>query len=850
MTHVIDNVAIATVDSWVPPVAGGLLRRRLHEAFDRADAGDLLVVAGPAGSGKTTALAMWAAEAAVAAQVAWVGLSPLDGDPAVFWGTLTTALDRATGVTGQPETVGALARSLAQVEQPLVIVLDNGEYLRRSAGTVSALLSHDLPQVRVVFATREAPAAHLSRLRLIGRLTEVGPDDLAFSPREAAQYWSMRQRVLTPAEATALVERTGGLAAGVCAPDVHTAGFTDVLADFLRAELLGRLPAEQQDFVLRCSLLDDLDARSAEAITGRRDAARLLDHLRREHHLLVRPAEDPERLQLRRPYAAFLRDEAGLLIAEHVTDVHARAAQHYAEHDRPEAALRHAAASRQADLAAEVGVRVAAPLVLGAARDVFLDLPTWIPARDAVRHPETATVLALAAAARDDAHTAGAYARLARDRFAEVTTERRLPMQAALCLGDLLLARQREDVEAIGLTMTALLELLDATVPGLVPAADGMRAIAAECLGHAALWTGDLTLARSSLEAAAVHSGRHELTLSSGAALGGLALVHALRGDVGQAAQLAYARDPAASDVPAAYRRPARLARGLVLWLRGAAADALTVVGTESGDADDQPSAYATGLVRARILLTLGNVPAARDALAVAGPATGPSLLDDWRAVTTAELHLAEGRPAKAVTAARYAMRDGRTPLDSHACIVAARAHLAGGELNAASRILEAVHRTSATAGPWAQVNAWLAESLIADRLGHEGAVRIAIGTALVIADVDGLVAPFGEVGGEARALLDRNRDLVADYPLLSVRLDAVRPAVTASGGDRLLEDLTDRELAVLRYLPSLLTVRDVAAELSVSQNTVKTHVRSIYRKLSVGTRRDAVGRARRLGLL
>ncbi|MEV6971006.1 LuxR C-terminal-related transcriptional regulator [Hamadaea sp. NPDC051192] len=850
MTHVIDNVAPATVDSWLPPVAGGLLRRRLHEAFDQGRSGDLLVVTGPAGSGKTTALAMWAADAAGAARIAWVSLGPLDGDPGVFWTSLTTAVDRATGTTGRPETVGLLARSLEQLEEQLIIVLDNGEHLRRSAGMVSALLSHDMPQVRVIFAAREAPAAQLSRLRLIGRLTEVGPDDLAFNPREAAQFWSLRQRTLTPAEATALVDRTGGLAAGVCAPDVHTAGFTDVLADFLRAELLGRLPAEHRDFLLRCSLLDDLDARSAEAVTGRRDAARLLDHLRREHHLLVRPAEEPERLRLRRPYAAFLRDEARLVIAEHLPDVHARAAQHYAERDRPEAALRHAAASGRSQLAAEVGVRVAAPLVLGAAREVFLGLPAWVPARDAVRHPETATVLALAAVARDDEHTAGAYARLARERFGEVATERRLPMQAALCLGDLLLARQREDVEAIGRTMTTLLELLDATVPGLVPAADGMRAIAAECLGYAALWTGDLTLARSSLEASAVHSGQQELTLASGAALGGLALVHALRGDVGQAAQLAYARDPAASDVPEAYRRPARLARGLVLWLRGAASDALTVVGAEPGDRDDRPSAYATGLVRARILLTLGDVPAAREALAAAGPATGPSLLDDWRAVTTAELHLAEGRPAKAVTAAGYAMRDGRTPLDSHACIVAARAHLAGGELNAASRILEAVHRTSATAGPWAQVNAWLAESLIADRLGHEGAVRIAIGTALVIADVDGLVAPFGEVGGEARALLDRNRDLVADYPLLSVRLDAVRPVASVTVSDRLLEDLTDRELAVLRYLPSLLTVRDVAAELSVSQNTVKTHVRSIYRKLSVGTRRDAVGRARRLGLL
>jgi len=858
MTHVIESLASsAIVDGAapddVPPAPDALVRRRLHEAFDRCRGGDLLVVAGPAGSGKTTALATWAAGIAGGARIAWLALDPLDADPAAFWASLITAVRRAVGEEDAelpwPETVGALAQELASLRHPLVIVLDNGEHVGGSSGILSALLSHDLPQMRLVVATREAPAAHLSRLRLIGRLVEVGPDELAVTPREAAQFWSPRGHTLTPAEATALVERTGGLAAGICSPDVHSAGFADILADFLRAELLGRLPADMRDFLLRCSLLDDVEAGSAHAVTGRRDAARLVEHLRRERHLLVRASDDPDRLRLRRPYAEFLRDEARLLLTEDVPEVHARAAQYYADHDRPEAALRHAAASGRPGLAADVAVRVAAPLVLGAARDVFLGLAGWLPARDAVRHPETATALALAAAARDDAHTAGAYARLARERFGEVTAERRLPMQAALCLGDLLLARQQEDATAIGVASAALFDLLDATVPGLIPAAGPMRAIAAECLGSAALWGGDLDLARSNLETATVLTGRYGLSSASVAALGGLALLHALRGDVGQAAQLAYARDPAGSGVPPAYRRPARLARGLVLWLRGSAADALIGVGTEPGDAEDRPSARAVGLVRARILLTLGNVAAAREALSAAGPATGPSLLDDWRAVTTAELHLAEGRPAKAVTAAGYAMRDGRTPLDSHACVVAARAHLAEGELSAAARILEAVHRTSASAGPWAQVDAWLTESLIADRLGHEGAVRIAIGTALVVADVDGLVAPFTEAGDEVGVLLDRNRDLIATYPLLGVRLDAVRPAA-APNTDRLLEELTDRELAVLRYLPSLLTVRDVAAELSVSQNTVKTHVRSIYRKLSVGTRRDAVGRARRLGLL
>jgi len=63
-------------------------------------------------------------------------------------------------------------------------------------------------------------------------------------------------------------------------------------------------------------------------------------------------------------------------------------------------------------------------------------------------------------------------------------------------------------------------------------------------------------------------------------------------------------------------------------------------------------------------------------------------------------------------------------------------------------------------------------------------------------------------------------------------------------------EELTDRELAVLRYLPSPMSQRDIAAELFVSLNTVKTHCRAIYRKLAVTDRKAAVQAARDAGLL
>ena len=98
----------------------------------------------------------------------------------------------------------------------------------------------------------------------------------------------------------------------------------------------------------------------------------------------------------------------------------------------------------------------------------------------------------------------------------------------------------------------------------------------------------------------------------------------------------------------------------------------------------------------------------------------------------------------------------------------------------------------------------------------------------------------------EARWIADR----CAEPGRLSARLHAAAPEVEEESGDALREPLSDRELAVLRLLPTELSQREIGSELYVSVNTVKTHVKSIFLKLRVASREEAVGRARELGLL
>ena len=99
------------------------------------------------------------------------------------------------------------------------------------------------------------------------------------------------------------------------------------------------------------------------------------------------------------------------------------------------------------------------------------------------------------------------------------------------------------------------------------------------------------------------------------------------------------------------------------------------------------------------------------------------------------------------------------------------------------------------------------------------------------------------------RDLLERQAASGTAHPaLLEMLLDGL--GQRRADGERLAEPLTARELKILRYRPTMLSNAEIGAEIFVSLNTVKTHLRSIYRKLDASGRADAVERARRVGLL
>ncbi|AXI89409.1 helix-turn-helix transcriptional regulator, partial [Streptomyces sp. ETH9427] len=178
-------------------------------------------------------------------------------------------------------------------------------------------------------------------------------------------------------------------------------------------------------------------------------------------------------------------------------------------------------------------------------------------------------------------------------------------------------------------------------------------------------------------------------------------------------------------------------------------------------------------------------------------------------------------------------------PRDQPACVVgAARVLLAAGQPEAAVRLLDRA-AVDEHAGPAVTVRAALVRARAADRAGDASAARRLVAHAVAEAHREGLRRPLAEAGSWIR-------------PYLTPTPRHRRPSPPRPTGSPPppVEELSGRERDVVRRLALAMSTEEIAADLYVSVNTVKTHLKNAYRKLSVGRRSEAVRRARELGLL
>jgi LuxR family maltose regulon positive regulatory protein len=846
----------------------------------------LTVVTGPPGAGKTMALALWAA--AEPGPVAWVSLDDYDNRPQVFWSYVIAVL-RGAGISvpralptasrGQAADhlfLLRLASALAAQDPPVTLVVDDLQLLTEP--TVLAELDFVLrnvgPGLRLVVSSRMDPLLPLHRYRLAGELTEIRASDLAFSTAEAGQLMAQHGTTLSADSLERLTRRTEGWAAGLRLAAISMDTHPDpdqfvkelitedsALTGYLVEEVLSTAPPQVRDMLLSTSILDRVSAEAATELTGNEQAAGILPAMA-EANAFVQPIgcgwyryhtlfAEVLRLKLRREYP-------GQLAA-----LHRRAARWYERNGVLTDAVRHATQAGDWPLAASM-------VIDGLAISEIIE-------------PRGSQSLAgeFAGMPRDEAWTRVEPCLVS--AAAELSAGRPESSAAALAAADGMLERLPADQEVAGRLAAAMIRLAAARrtgdLAGAAAAAARAEAMAGSVpmdklarhpeirarvlfgRGAVELWSGHLDEAARVLDAgaaaAAAPGGEHERA----ACLGHLALVEALRGRLRQAAKLA---DQATAALTAGEQQPpahhldpaALVALAWVHLERNEPREAGSRLTQAHAALSTSPDKLVSAV--ACLAAALGDLAAGHPTVAaeMAGKArcgwSVPPWLEQRLTLVESRARAAAGDIQAALAAAGRVGSD--TPLE--AAVALAHAWAAAGDHNKARHALAPALTAGRAAPERVRLQAWLVDAQLSYHNGDHARGRRSLASALRLGEPEQLRLPFALERTWLRPVLRRDPALArAHRQLLGPGLTSpgsapASQATTAPVAPVIVEQLSEREREVLGHASGMLTTAEIASELYISINTVKSHLKNIYRKLAADRRGEAVRRARQLGLI
>jgi LuxR family transcriptional regulator, maltose regulon positive regulatory protein len=846
---------------------GMIVRRRLLDALDAPDAAPLTVVTGPAGAGKTVLLETWAAEQP-AERIAFAALDPAASSVDGLWARLAPALgdDSDTPASADELADRILVLAAGGRRRPRTLVIDD-LHLAESDST-RRVLSRLLAQrsgPRVVLSSRVDPGLALHRMRLAGELSEIRSDDLAFTIDEAGEMLARQKIALSSAALALLWERTEGWAAGLRLAALSLAGHEEpeaFVADFagddravvayLIDEVFARQPQRARELLLATAVVERISVPLANALTGRDDAAQVLDELVAANALVIALDRRGDWFRYHALLADLLRAQLARRGPDAVARQHRLAAQWYLAGDDTRAALRHSVHARDWDRVTQIvadhwlALRIDDGPLLDAALRAF-------PHGQLEARPYAALVAAARCLDRGQLSEADVHLRTAMAGRARLAGLRR-----GRFVGDLALVRlRRATIDGDVAAARRQAAVLDAAGDDEPARRRRVRALAELERGRIGTAAGDDEDAAMHLALAAALARADGDTELAAQADGERAWLHALDGELGAARRVARS----------AIARAAQSTGGCAAALLAQALAAAEIGDVQGADESLESAraaiAGAPGAGGRRRTLEVEFV-AAR--LAMLGPRTGlpeaaqrvraalrefvaappPPRLGDLARAQLARLLVHAGRPDEALAEAAPApdRADG-------GAIAVARA----GALLALGRSEEALAQTRAAAGsalPWTVAAAAVA-SAAAEAEGDRGQAQRLAEHALDLAEPEGarlgLAVALDGLEPVLRRLLrvgTAHRSLIAEV----LELGHWSATASDSGVEPLREPLSARELTVLRYLPTLLSSTEIAGELFVTVNTVKSHLKSIYRKLDASSRREAVQRARDLGLI
>ena len=863
------------LDSLHQPLPRTVVPRPALEArLDALGPGELGLLVAAAGSGKSVLVHQWASDHPEL-RIAALALTPQHDDPVVFARDFVAAI-RAVAPEGPPDAeqptasvartvVDGLIEELAAVSGDLVVIVEDlhvltNRPLLEDLGRVFCALPSS---VRAVVTTRRDVPWALHTLRLEGSLVSIRGTDLAFAHDEAGQLLTrVSGRALTDAQVDALLGRTDGWAVGLQlagislrdADDVATfvdtfAGSHRHVAEYLLEEVLERQEPDVRDFLLRTSVLDWLSADLCDAVTGAGDARTMLEQLDRRSLFLIPLDPSGQQYRYHRLFGDLLRYRLQVESPGEIPDLHRRAAHWLVARGRSEEAVSHfldAGDHQQAfDVISAVGHRVYE-------RGESATLVSWLTAVEA-GHPEVpAAVQVSLLAAQVGFDEVGVAA----------DTYRRLTRRTDLTLGErtaanalyAMLGFRDLPPDAVERAVVEVRAAVSQLGPGEVVdflgvgGRDSALAMAEYAAAGSRFLSGDVTGASAALEKVLTLPGVG-YPVWKVYVLGLLALTRAWLGHGAEAFRLAGIAIQTA-EVAGILDHPA--------CAHAHQASALAHLDrAELASAREQLDRSRPLLARRLASVTYFDLQQALEVLLLA-VSQGP---DEARTALAAPT--GAGSEAVVLRRAKHALQARLLMGTSH--LAEARTLLGPdrGEAHLAAARIELALLTRDPVQARASLDGWVpAQDDLRGRVRHrlasfavlkaEGRRELAhqrLTEAVALAHDDSLLWPFLEAPGALQVLRrgGERRTAFTDDAVweLATRL---HPRLAAQSS--LVEHLTERELEVLTYLPGRMKNPEIAAEMYVSVNTLKTHVRSIYTKLGATERNQAVARAVELGLL
>lgn len=861
----------------VPPFA--ITRDDLLERLEDALRRPVVLLVAPAGYGKSVLLGQWARRFP-ARKVAWVALTDLDNDAVHLGRRLADALGTIDPDLGDAARANLHATTdslggdfLEQFTSDLeaagevTLVLEDlerlvSEPLRAELGLVAGRLP---PGSHLVLSSRSDPPMALHRLRARDELAELRQDVLAMSAAETARLVQRLAGVeLRADQARTLQERTEGWPVGVQLAALSLRSRDDVerfiddfsgddrhVADYLSGELLADLDPAERDFLVTTSVLDRLSGPACDALTGRRDGGTMLEDLERRALFLTPLDGRRDRYRYHTLFRDLLRYELRTTRPGEEEELHRRAARWCQDRGEITEAAGHLLAAEHWDGVVTLAEDHAREYFERGESNTVLSWFQRLPPEQLRHRPDLTLVLA-------SLQIMGGQALAAEDHLARLLREQDLgPARAGMAqaLRALLYQYHLDPVDALGAAREAE-ALLGAAPDGPAPVLGGMSDTAS------LLVLARIAGCRSELLQGRIDAARPWLARARGgstfapwtvALCGAEAQLEALAGRLQPAEDAAGRALRVAAEAGVPGHRAcadAHLARGRVL--------------IERRQFDEARQAFADGELGARanrrhVLLAVFRVEQAALLLA-----TGR--VDEGLALVQAGVEPGSP-PAPPAIRARFVATEARLlaaagRLDRAFAALAAyegppSAKLAAAEAAVAGSVRD-LTRVRKVLADWPEQDAtelfsslprrlWEAVLLDADGDRRGGLERMAE----VVADAEphGHLQLFLDGGRDAARILKR---LYHDQPTPYLRrvVEVVSEGPPANWTPELVDQLSDRELAVLRYLPSRLSNPEIATKLYVSVNTVKTHVKAVYRKLGVTSRSEAVERAEELGLV